>query len=177
MKLLALSRSILNAIVGFLASTKIGQFSIKQIDTIFWSVEQVGKYTILENSKAENNKFMRFYMEHRLPWLVFWILMIYMHLFRVIISMVLVKFNKSPIETKEIVKILQKWRRKLRSISSGGLQKEQEVEPEAEHSENSKRKFVFSQLFTKIIRISVQSARQRKGDTTIQVLRLIYLQN
>lgn len=139
---MALSQSVVNVIVEFLASTKFGQFCIKKVDRTFWSLEQVGKYSVVEASRAKNNKFLQANKEHPLKWLVFWVILFYMQIFRVVSSMILVKFNKNPIDSKDIVKALQKWRRMLLSIRFAGLQKnrEQQIEVNAENWKDSKSK-------------------------------------
>lgn len=145
MELIAFGQCIVNGIVKFLAPTKFGQFFIKKIDRLFWSLEQVGKYSVAEASRAESNKFMQANTNHPLKWLVFGVVLIYMQIFRVASSMVLVKFNRNPIESKDIVKTLQKWRRMLRSIRFAGLRKsrELEIEARAENGKDSKSNSIF----------------------------------
>lgn len=142
MELIAFGQSIVNVIVEFLASTKFGQFCIKKIDRTFWSLEQVGKYNVIKTSRAKKNKFMQANKEQSLKWLIFWVILIYMEIFRVAFSLILVKLNKNPIDSKDIVKALQKWRRMLLSIRFVGLQKirEQEIEFNAENWKSSKSK-------------------------------------
>lgn len=137
-RVISIGQYILNGIVEFLASTRLGQFSIKKIDAIFWRLEQVGKYSVQEDTKAENKKCIKHAnMERPLSWPIFWIVLIGLHMFRAASSLILVKFNKNPIGSKDIIKNVQKWRRYLRSVRFSGLQKirEQEVAMKAESSE------------------------------------------
>lgn len=106
--------SVVNSIIEYLASTSFGQFIVKKLDSVLWTLERPAKYCVRGDSKADNRD---------LPWLLFWTVLIYMQIFRVVFSTILIQFNKSPIEPNDVVIYLQKWRRSLRSIRFKGLRK------------------------------------------------------
>lgn len=102
--------SYVNKSVEFVASTQSGQYFIKKLDTVLWAIEKPAKYCVDGESNGDRQK---------LPWPVFWTVFIYLQIFRVVLS----KLVKNPIQPMDIVKILQKWRRTLRSIRFRGLRK------------------------------------------------------
>lgn len=106
--------SIVSSIFEFLASTNLGQFCIKKVDSVLWTIEKPAKYCVDGNSKTDNRD---------LPWIVFWTVLIYLQIFRVVLSNILIQFDNKPIEPKDIVKFLQRWRRTLRSVRFKGLRK------------------------------------------------------
>lgn len=112
--IMAIILNFVNNILELVASTSFGQFIIKKIDSVLWILEKPAKYCVHGDSKADNRD---------LPWLLFWTVLIYLQIFRVVFSMILIQFNKSPIEPIDVVKYLQKWRRSLRSIRFRGLRK------------------------------------------------------
>ncbi|KAG4070253.1 hypothetical protein HA402_009816 [Bradysia odoriphaga] len=102
----------LNKMLDFVASTHLGQFAIKKIDVLLWSLEKPARYSA--DGEYKNDSL-------NLPWPIFMVILINMQILRIICSTVSVHFNKGPIEPKDIVKSLQKWRRMLRSIRFRGL--------------------------------------------------------
>lgn len=112
-------------IVEFVASTYLGQFFIKKLDTVLRTLEKPAKYCVAGNSKVDNRK---------LPWPVFWMVLINLRIFRVVFSIILVQFNKDPIEPKDIVNNIQIWRRNLRCIRFDGLRKIREARLENEEA-------------------------------------------
>lgn len=112
-----LMSTFIGHILELVASTSIGQFVIKKVDSLLWTLEQPAIYCVNGETSGYNRK---------LSWLVFWTVLINIQIFRVVSSTVLIKFNKSPIEPKDIVIRLQKWRRYLRSIRFRGLRQMRE---------------------------------------------------
>lgn len=133
---MASGSSYSSKIVEFVASTKFGQFLIKKFADLLLILEQPAKYCVNGESDGEKRK---------LPWLVFWTVLLYLQLFRVVISMILVQFNRNPIEAKDVVKCLQTWRRSLRSIRFRGLRKNRESQSGKEKSNGNGGKIVYCQ--------------------------------
>lgn len=109
-----IASSVISGTVDFVASTNFGQFLMKKCDAILRTFEIPAKYSVKGDSKADNRE---------LPWLLFWIVLINLQIFRTVSSTILVKLNRKPIEAAHIVSKLQKWRRSLRSIRFRGLRK------------------------------------------------------
>lgn len=128
--------SYTSKIVEFMAATKFGQFLIKKFIDLLLIIELPAKYCVNGESSGESRK---------LPWLVFWTVLIYLQLFRVVISMILVQFNRDPIEAKDVVKCLQTWRRSLRSIRFRGLRKNRESQFGKEKSNGNGGKIFYYQ--------------------------------
>ncbi|XP_037051130.1 dentin sialophosphoprotein-like isoform X2 [Bradysia coprophila] len=102
----------LNKMLDCMASTHLGQFAIKKIDLVLWSLEKPARYSADGEYKKDSLN---------LPWPIFMTILVNMQILRIICSTVSVHFNKGSIEPKDIVKGLQKWRRTLRSIRFRGL--------------------------------------------------------
>lgn len=118
MGLIAVSHFIVNGIVKLLASTKIGQFSIEKVDAIFRSLERVVNYSSVSgDTKAEKCERMGTNIWQSF---VFWLVLIDMHILRIAASTILVQFHQKPIESEDIVKTIQDWRRSLRSVRLAG---------------------------------------------------------
>lgn len=125
--------SYMSKCLEFVASTQWGQFLIKKIDTMLWAIEMPAKSCVEGESKGDSRK---------MPWPVFWTVYIYLQIFRVIVSKIFVQINKNPIEPKDIVKNLQKWRRTLRCIRFRGLRTIRESRFSAEKSNGNGKLFV-----------------------------------
>lgn len=119
MDLSTLMSTFVGHILEFVASTSIGQFAIKKFDALLWTLERPATYCVDGKSSGYNRK---------LSGPVFWTVLINIQIFRVALSTVLIRFNQSPIEPKDIVIRLQKWRRYLRSIRFRGLRQIREGE-------------------------------------------------
>lgn len=126
--------SYMSKCLEYVASTQWGQFFIKKIDTVLWAIEMPAKSCVEGESKGDSEK---------MPWPVFWTVFIYLQLF-VIVSKVLVILNINPIAPKDIVIILQKWRRTLRCVRFRGLRTIRESRFGAEKSSrNGGKLFAF----------------------------------
>ncbi len=77
-----------------------------------WTIEKPAKYCVDGESKKS---------DRNLPWPIFWTVIINLQIFRIVYSTISVQFYKKSVETKDIVKQLQTWRRTLRSIRFEGL--------------------------------------------------------
>lgn len=144
MDLKAFVKYVVYGIVKFLASTRIIELLLKIFDTICRTLEQVGKYSVQEASKAdnvENEKLgMVTDMKRPLPLLIFWVVLVDLHLFRVVFSMISVIANKKPIDIEDIVRSLRKIRRRCHSFrcSRSQKQRDQQVEIKVGNGENGK---------------------------------------
>lgn len=108
------STGALTKMLEYLASKRWGQKLIKKMDTLLWAVEKPAKYC-LDGGESDDSG------DSTLPWPIFWTILIYLQMFRIIASMIMVQFNKTSIETADVVKAIRKWRRTLRSIRFRGL--------------------------------------------------------
>lgn len=118
MELTSLISTLIGKIFEFVASTNFGQFCIKKIDSLLWTLEKPAVYCV-DGVDSDANQ--------QLSWPVFWTVLINIQIFRVVISKILVQFNGNPVESKDIVKNLKKWRRSLRSLRFRGLRKMREA--------------------------------------------------
>lgn len=106
--------SFMGKILESVASTNFGQFVIKTLDLLLWTIEKPAKYCVNGGSNTDTRK---------LAWPVFWTVLINLQIFRLVFSTILQQFNGNRLETKDIVRCVQKWRRSLRSIRFRGLRK------------------------------------------------------
>lgn len=113
----ALISTVIRNVLEYLSTKNFGQFIIKKLDAILWTVEKPAKFCVHGSKRFET---------YRISPAVFWTILIILQVVRMSLSNILVKCKKHPIEAIDVMKTIQKWRRTLRTIRFGGLQKMRE---------------------------------------------------
>ncbi|XP_063698533.1 uncharacterized protein DDB_G0287625 isoform X2 [Culicoides brevitarsis] len=119
----------LTRITEKIASTSIGQFGIRKIDNILWTIEKSAKWSLPRYTRhvpaseepEKEEKIHEPPLTRPLPWIFFIPMLIALRMIRTTVSVGALMLRKSPVTPQEMVHFIQSRRRKLRAIKYSGL--------------------------------------------------------
>ncbi|KAJ6641028.1 hypothetical protein Bhyg_05961 [Pseudolycoriella hygida] len=153
----------LSKILDATASTKLGQFLMKQVNIALWVLEKPAEYTVTGSGNGVG----------RMPFIIFWAVYFSLHIFRIVASTIYVHFNKGPVESVDIMKNIVKWRKSWRSIRYKGMRKMRQNRHKSHDRTISDASANESEINTS----QPQSSKKRKRDQMMGINLLAHLLN
>ncbi|XP_063976704.1 uncharacterized protein Jabba isoform X3 [Diachasmimorpha longicaudata] len=118
------TKYLLTSCLTVLSQMSLGQVLLRVLDRGFWIIEKSAQWSLPyhESVTEENGKFFQsMELVRPLPWVLFLPGLILLRLFRLEWNVGALVFGYPTIEPSDIVKYVQKTRRRLRSIKANGI--------------------------------------------------------
>lgn len=127
-------RSTCQDVIGRMAATSVGQFVIRQIDQVLWTIEKTAAWSVPpaktesqeksgseKTSVASDKQQSQQKLVRPLPWFLFFPAVILLRLVRIVLCFAAVVMGDEPVTPAVVVYYIQTRRRRLRSVKYYGL--------------------------------------------------------